>query len=175
MKQYSIKKNKHWWTPLKMPQICKGDFRLDLFFKFDESCIYRIKGPDSKDFNKLGGMSENIWTNRKNASMIGWRSNWKEKTIELSAFFNVGWGHRVGGHIISVDPGTCVNAYIEKKGTVRVVAIVDPVTDIEFRSMQNFKINRWAKTAGLWFGGTSRAPKNMMLELSTELYKKIQL
>ena len=71
VKTVTIKKGKHaasphWWSWKKREVY-------SMKYTFDETVIYDLKNSNQQDWNKLGGLSWNLFTNKKNSAMVSWR------------------------------------------------------------------------------------------------------
>ncbi len=139
---------------------------------FEDSCRYNL-GPwtdssDQKDFNKLVGLSFNLFTNHKESAMIGWRYNPESDLIELAPYYhidgqvkinpgftdeNLFYAVRIGEEIqvsIGVD-------YEQKLYYTRVIGI-----DYEKTVQMGFSHNSCiTREINVWFGGNQPAPQDI--------------
>lgn len=65
--RYTVRKGCHLFLPLQLGCF-KSDFKkLAWQGRFTESCRYDLKSSDQKDWNKGGGISHDLFTNKKNS------------------------------------------------------------------------------------------------------------
>lgn len=69
--------------------------RLTLEFKFTDSCRYEQAPPDNTDWEKLAGLSYNLFTNHQNSVMVSWRYNADEDKIQLGVYTHLDGARKI--------------------------------------------------------------------------------
>ena len=99
MKEYSVKKGRHFSSPRvyklrRDPQVIRWEIR------FLDNCNYIIReadgevSVDQKDWNKLCGVFFKVlsFNTRKESVMMGWRYNIERDEIELAPYYHINAG-----------------------------------------------------------------------------------
>jgi len=178
VKRYTVRKGRHAFKrngwPI-IPVVRRKPLTIAWNVKFGEDSRYILPFPDSRDWNKGGGLSFDLLTNHRDSAMWAWRYDAQGGLFEIAAYHHVD-GVRViaknGGNrqdpetLFRIREGETLNIYLrvnyETKfyewtigtGTGRIFAAVP---------FQHGKA--WTKSIGAWFGGTSAAPRDVTLEI----------
>ena len=137
--------------------------------------------PDQYDWNKLLGMSFNLFTNHENSWMIGWRYNILNKTIELNRYWHsAGKMYHDREPFAAIDPklgGLSGSMYLDYKNK-RVFGQVQTWKRFDSSAKQESKhvdlqthniefvlddMRPWTREINTWFGGNEKAPRTIKL------------
>lgn len=140
--------------------------------RFGESCRYDLQGVDQLDYNKLAGLSFNLFTNHQCSAMLGWRYNLDRDLVELTPYYHVD-GVRIIGPGNSARPILSVPIGVEftywliidyQAGEVYTVVsyVMESYHRQDFGRIRPFL--GLVREIGAWFGGNQAAPHRMQLE-----------
>lgn len=173
---YRFKKGRHFAKPrgifnrfVWQPQSLKWKMR------FDTSCQYILKNKngqiheDQFDWLKLCGVTFSPWQPRKNTAMVGWRYNHIKKVFELNTYWHVN-GKRIfeDTQHIDVKANEDFETEIILNPRLKKITVVIKTQNGRLEQAQNYRFFRknWATVIHPFFGGTSKAPRNMKLVCS---------
>jgi len=90
MKEYNIKPGQSDFRPIDSG-IC-NPFTSEIQYEvvFDESCLYTTNDRENQeDWNKGGGITNDWFSNTRNAAMWAWRGHKRSRVIELTPYWHV--------------------------------------------------------------------------------------
>jgi len=177
MSTYQVDKNEHRFKPgIRTLRYRPG--KIGWWIKFDESCIYDLKGVDQLDYNKLCGISFSLFTNHRNSVMAGWRWNISRNLFELTPYLHINGKRMIGlpnekhpnGNTepvftIGLNQWFAIWMVPDYKLKRVVIYFMDPnkgyMTAFEYQFKRLPKLTREIET---WFGGNQTATHRMKLE-----------
>lgn len=165
--KYRVKKDKHDFKPDKLKVFWKPK-NLHFNVTFNEGCDYIIEGEDQYDWNKLTGVTYSINPSKKTA-MIGWRFNPTIQKIELCAYYHINGGRQFSEPLLECKLGELVVGDIQITKDKYKVTLMNTHDQKTGRHSIDHKGNPRciSRMINPWFGGTSKAPNEMSLELRT--------
>lgn len=126
---------------------------------------------DQKDWNKLCGLSFNVFTNHQNSFMFGWRYNLDTQKVEVNRYQHLSGQtvydktpfaslHPIGGRIT----GTALLEYRQKRVRAKVNWYDPGKTKASGNTELVFDFHRMptvTREINLWFGGNEPAPVDL--------------
>lgn len=165
MKKYTTKKGHHDWWPFEFPRMWfVKKKRITLTFTFDVDCIYDWNGDqDQLDWNKIGGVSFNLFSNTKNSIIGGWRSNPITRKIELTIYRHVAGnilkGNDDGEVMMTVDPFDVIELTIWPQLNGRFFcAQLQHDDQVIMIPVEYPEVKKIGRRIGMWFGGANNSP-----------------
>lgn len=168
MANYSIKKGRHDFRPIDSIGLI-WPFRKRRKYKvtFAANCNYHLEDGDQFDWNKGGGFSFSMLSNRKNAVMWAWRYLPHIFRMQLCAYWHVdGKAHYAeteGDSPFALEPGQPVTIELYKENGVWIVSFK---SEGGYLRKETTAKGCPIRPIGLWFGGNKPAPKQMDILLS---------
>ena len=182
MKRYAVRKGAHAFTrcglPV-MPVVRRRITRIQWQVHFPESAAYELPYPDDRDWNKGGGLSFDLTTNHRDATMWAWRWNAIAQVWEVTAYHHIDGARSVSTDKGAWNPDREVLVWVNPRQTLTATLTVDygrktyqwalqsDPASIGEGSAFHFAVQpfthekTWARTIGPWFGGNRPAPKDM--------------
>lgn len=177
MTKYVCYKGQHAFIPY-FPVITRDAKQLMWQGRFGSGADYLLPFPDSRDWNKGGGLSFNLLTNHIDSLMWGWRYNADLICHELSAYCHVDSKRVVAKNGMQhPDPSDWeVMLRVPFGNDFSIVVQVDTVMKrYEFAFRTGEVVNycyipfthsrRTGRIIGPWFGGNRTAPQRMELHM----------
>lgn len=197
MKSYEIDAGKHdfrpkdglgliaWNAPL-LPSLKKSALVVGMVFH--DNCLYNFPDGDNHDWNKLPGVSLELFSKNQNAVIGAWRSRPDLGEIEVTSYANrdgkhiVGWDEEPDRDQVfwRVKPWREVSyiVWADEPGTwnVRVfngrAHLKPPYQQAQYK----FRKKPCLFTpVGLWFGGDRPAPQRMTMEVNRAWVRKTEI
>jgi len=142
---------------------------LRLQFVFTDQARYILPGVDQQDWNKLAGLSFNLFSNHVHSVMVGWRFNPEIDRFELGFYYHVD-----GNRVIRRDAeGSEVFAVSPVAGMLRVrFEVYDFLGKVEtsietdagiVRDEVGIRTSRRSRVINTWFGGNRSAPNDIYI------------
>jgi len=136
--------------------------------RFRDSCKYDLGSSDQADWNKLPGLSWNLFTNHDDAAMLGWRWNKNLLVFEVGPYLHVDGKRRFQKNPeLHFESGEDFWYSIEADYTrneVRIrVFFADGATH-EYTTSTYADLSRTTRQIHAWFGGNRPAPHDMFLQ-----------
>ena len=140
--------------------------QLSYAWRFDESARYNHFDNDQLDWNKLTGLSYNLFTSHRNSAMVSWRYNVSNDTIELSAYYHQ------AREVIRRQPLIQVNIHDEfyteiipnTIDSTIIVRISTASNSAEDTLKYNISLDQDSREIWPWFGGNKEAPLDITLQ-----------
>jgi hypothetical protein len=178
VKRYTVREGRHAFRRngwLIIPAIRKKPHTCQWSVKFGEDSRYLLPFPDSRDWNKGGGVSFDLLTNHTDSAMWAWRYDAESGMFEIAAYHHVE-GARViaknGGNrqdpetLFRIKGGETLNIYLRVNYETKFYEwTIWASTGRIFAAVPFTHRKAWTKSIGAWFGGTSAAPKDVTLEI----------
>lgn len=141
---------------------------------FTEKSVYDLQSVDQYDWNKLTGISFNLFHPDQNALMVAWRYNVADKDFEIAPYYNVDFARILPNEqpgpqseVINVPIGQSFNFAVDYSGitlTYGNQTVFKPIpADLHPNQLTAFRIQPW-------FGGTSPPPNTLSLYLKTNCW-----
>lgn len=136
--------------------------------RFRDSCRYDHGDADQADWNKLPGLSWNLFTNHDDAVMLGWRWNTEKDAFELAPYLHLD-GEPIHSFTEPVQVGSketfwfAVGAYYGAPKAHLQIWFGDGSTK-QYPPFWFYDLGVWARVIHAWFGGNKTAPHDMYLE-----------
>jgi len=166
---FRIPKSNHRARPLRFGIFWnKRSFRWVV--KFTDSCRYDLGNEDQFDTNKLCGVGYIPGFHHKDSARFGWRYWTERKEIELSAYCYVN-GRRVIQHIAFCEIGKEYRIELTKLSTMYFFQCSEIIDGWFFKNIGTLEMpysnnKKLGYRLGVFFGGQSRAPHEMKIELT---------
>jgi hypothetical protein len=153
----TIKQGKHYCTPFPIPAL--GDWKVEQYISFDDSCKYDLKTKDQADINKLCGLSYGY--HHYNSDRIGWRYLVNEDVFELLTYSYINGVRIPSVSLGKVKANEIFRVEISTKTKNGKRFVVFELNDVCVS--KEYKVSKvWIKyTLGLYFGGNRTAPHDM--------------
>lgn len=148
-------------------------------WQFTAESRYDLLGVDQQDWNKLTGISFNLFNSRKWSFMVAWRYDVAVDSFELTPYYHlesnrysVDWGDPEGNEIwqgqpfrVGVDEIFSTRISIDEQGSNGWVRL-QLITETTSRSHEwNFGevVSGSRREINTWFGGNREAPSDLCL------------
>lgn len=147
-------------------------------WRFNQSAAYCINedcswSGDQKDWNKLIGLSFNLFSNHINSAMVGWRWNTDIEQMELNAYFHINEGVQYTEPLLTVSIDQNFQAWVEELPDGRVMVYIKSeanaekgFTEQEGKYIAEFQRQDLAdrtRKIYTWFGGNKPAPNTIII------------
>lgn len=131
---------------------------------FEESCRYKIDGPDMYDINKLFGIGY-FWGHHTDSARFGWRYDPSVDTIEIFAYAYVN-GERVERWLCDVKFGekNLFGISVQKNNYFFWVISSNSGSVMVTETINKDHKKKWSYGLGLYFGGNKTSPKRMKIK-----------
>lgn len=163
MKSYKVKKGKHDFKPtdsIGIANPCLKEIKYKVVFT--ESCKYILPGEDQDDWNKGGGVSFSLLSNRKNSVMWAWRYKPVFDRIQLCAYWHENgvahYAETENDFPFACNPGEEITISIRKAGKDWFVDF--RAHDGYFQKPVTAK-GTPIRPIGVYFGGNRPAPQDI--------------
>lgn len=182
LKEYKVKKGKHDFKPNKLKLRTKNNVHLRFVVKFTNKSIYDLQDSiEQQDWNKGAGLSEHLFSNKKNAALWVWRWNVEDEMFDLSTYF-----HKDKARIVpKFEKYEGLNEVIwrVKRNQVFIVDVYKNKADNYYRvsffnsnlELQAYyqlyfdDLTNMSKELSSWFGGSEKAPKSLRFYMSKSI------
>lgn len=142
------------------------EFCFDQESKYDYTLDDGTFDQDWHDWNKLGGLTFNLWFRNKDAALGGWRYNPESEFFEVCAYLNDKRGNYPDkSKIVRYSAGERGKIEITRKGREYVFTFFRyedkkaPWIPLERQATLKVRKNFWfAYRSELWFGGANNSP-----------------
>lgn len=134
---------------------------------FWPSCRYELDMGDQADWNKVCGLSYDIFSNFRDTQMLGWRYNPETDKIELNHYCHIDRKRVMGPVLMSVNINQRVAFELSTDRENRTIRLDLSAQNKDSASSEyRYKsFGTLTRRLGAWFGGNRPAPHEMSFEL----------
>ena len=165
MKKWTILKGCHYSTFIPTIKKIKDGLELTREFEFTDSCKYQID--EASCVNKLFGFCFGLFGVHKSSIRFGWTyDNIEDKFILWNYCYENG---QLDKHFINdakFNPGDIFRVTLKVHDEGSNIKKVEMFINDEFVHAHDYQLkNKWLFTLGFYFGGNTRAPHKMQLNV----------
>ncbi len=171
---FKVKQGSHYFKPTVALNVDSHLTEIKWAISFTEDCIYNHNDVDQLDWNKLCGVSFDLFTNHKNSAMIGWRWNVNTQKMELTPYVHVDgtrWFWESGSVFTTVPINQRFFVTMKIDWENNTVAMeVTSAFKVYFKQQYTklskkywFIKTKFTREIGAYFGGNKPAPHDMVL------------